>query len=96
MRLLAKAEGQLSQVDTWNAKAWSAHCVEAARLAHAAGKLMSAFSDTVLTVQGWRSGGKQVVQVIHQQVDVGAGGKAIVAGTVKGGDKARGKRGGLK
>ena len=47
-----------------------------------------------LTVQRRRSGGEQVVQVIHQQVDVGAGGKAIVAGTVKGGDKARGKQGG--
>jgi hypothetical protein len=32
----------------------------------------------VLTVQR-RSGGKQVVQVIHQQVAVGPGGKAIVA-----------------
>src|SRR5260370_12335043 len=88
MRLMAKAEHQLSQVDTWNAKAWSAHSVEAARLAHAAGKLMGAFSDTVLTVQRRRSGGKQVVQVIHQQVAVGAGGNAIVAGTVKEGRKA--------
>ena len=45
---------------------------------------MGAFSDTVLVVQRRWSGGKQVVQVIHQQVAVGAGGKAIVAGTVKG------------
>jgi hypothetical protein len=88
MRFLAKADHQLSQVDTWNPGSYQAHSVEAARLAHAAGKLMSAFSDTVLTVQRRRSGGKQVVQVIHQQVAVGAGGKAIVAGTVKEGRKA--------
>jgi hypothetical protein len=90
MRLLAKAEHQLSQVDSWNAAHYQAHSVEAARLAHAAGKLMGAFADTVLTVQRRRSGGKQVVQVIHQQVAVSAGGKAIVAGAVKG----RGKPGG--
>ncbi len=51
---------------------------------------MGAFADTVLTVQRRRSGGKQVVQVIHQQVAVGAGGKAIVAGTVKGRRKTAG------
>jgi hypothetical protein len=90
IRFLAKAVHQLSQVDTWNSKAWSAHSVEAARLAHAAGKLMGAFSDTVLTVQRRRSGGKQVVQVIHQQA-VGTGRKAIVAGTLKGRGKAGGQ-----
>jgi hypothetical protein len=90
MRFMAKADQQLSQVQTWNPKAWSAHSVEAALLAHAAGKLMGAFSDAVLTVQRRRSGGKQVVQVIHQQVAVGAGGSAIVAGAVKGGRKAGG------
>jgi hypothetical protein len=96
MRLMAKAEQQLSQVDTWNPKAWSAHSVEAARLAHAAGKMMGAFNDAVLTIQRRRSGGKQVVQVIHQQVAVGAGGRAIVAGTVKGRGKAGGDRRGPK
>jgi hypothetical protein len=48
----------------------------------------------VLTVQRRRSGGGQVVQVIHQQVAVGAGGKVIVAGSLKGQDKTGGKRGG--
>jgi hypothetical protein len=61
-------------------KVWAAHSVGSARLAHVAGKLMGAFNDGVLTVQRRRSGGKQVVQVIHQQVAVGAGGNAIVAG----------------
>jgi hypothetical protein len=74
MRLIAKAEHQLSQVQDWNPKAWSAHSVEAARLTHAAGKLMGAFNDTVLTVQRRRTGGKQVVKVIHQQVAAPAAG----------------------
>jgi hypothetical protein len=78
MRFMGKAN--LSEVDTWNPAYYQAHSVEAARLAHAAGKLMGAFSDTVLAVQRRRNGGKQLVQVIHQQVAVGAGGKAIVAG----------------
>jgi hypothetical protein len=94
MRFIAKADHQLSQVDTWNPASYQAHSVEAARLAHAAGKLMGAFSDTVLSVQRRRSGGKQVVQVIHQQVAVGAGGKAIVAGTVKQRRKTGGTSGG--
>ena len=54
---------------------------------------MGAFNDAVLTVQRRRSGGKQVVQVIHQQMAVGEGGKAIVAGTVKRRGKTGGKRG---
>ena len=83
MRFMAKAGTQLSEVQTWNPSSWAAHSVEAARLAHAAGKLMGAFNDGVLTVQRRRSGGKQVVQVIHQQVAVGEGGKAVVAGTVR-------------
>jgi hypothetical protein len=96
MRLMTKAEHQLSQVDTWNPKAWSAHSVEAARLAHAASRVMGAFNDAVLTIQRRRNGGKQVVQVIHQQVAVGAGGKAIVAGAAKGGRKPGGKLRGSK
>jgi hypothetical protein len=91
MRLMTKAGHQLSQVDTWNPKAWAAHSVEAARLANAACRVMGAFNDAVVTVQRRRSGGKQVVQVIHQQVAVGAGGNAVVAGAVKGRSKALGK-----
>jgi hypothetical protein len=92
MRLLAKADHHLERAHSGNAY-YQAHSVEAARLAHAAGKLMGAFANTVLTVQRRRSGGKQVVQVIHQQVAVGAGGKAIVAGSVKGRGNPGGKRG---
>jgi hypothetical protein len=69
------------------------HNVEAARLTYAAGKLMGAFNDAVLTVQRRRSGGRQVVQVIHQQVAVGAGGKAVIAGSLKGRSKTGGSVG---
>jgi hypothetical protein len=96
MRMLTKAEHQLSQVDTWNPKAWSAHSVEAARLANAACRVMGAFSDAVVTIQRRRSGGKQVVQVIHQHVAVGPGGNAIVASEVKGARKAGGELRGPK
>ena len=83
------------KADTFNPH-YQAHCLEAARLTNAAGRAMGAFNDAVLTVQRRRSGGKQVVQVIHQQVAVGPGGKAIVAGAIKGGRKARGKLEGPK
>src|SRR5262249_50194125 len=42
MRFMRKAEHQLSQVDTSNPKAWSAHSVEAARLASAAARVIGA------------------------------------------------------
>jgi hypothetical protein len=93
MRLMAKAEHHLEKADTFNPH-YQAHCVEATRLTNAAARAMGAFNDAVLTVQRRRSGGKQVVQVIHQQVAIGPGGKAIVAGAVKGGRRARGKLGG--
>jgi hypothetical protein len=38
---------------------------------------MGAFNDTVLAVQRYRSGGRQAVRVIHQQVAVGPGGEAM-------------------
>jgi hypothetical protein len=95
MRFLAKADHHLSKANEFN-RDWQAHSVEAARLAQSAVKLIGASADAVLAIQRRRSGGKQVVQVIHQQVAVGAGGKAIVAGSVKGGRKAGGSRGGPK
>ena len=95
MRLMAKAEHHLSKADTLNPH-YQAHCVEATRLTNAAARAMGAFNDAVLTIQRRRSGGKQVVQVIHQRVAVAPGGKAIVAGAIKGGRKARAKLGGPK
>jgi len=95
MQLMARAEHHLAKADTFNPHC-QAHCMEAARLTNAAARAMGAFNDAVLTIQRRRSGGKQVVQVIHQQVPIGRGGNAIVAGAVEGGRKARGKLGGPK
>ena len=95
MQLMAKTEHHLAKADTFNPH-YQAHCVEATRLTNAAARAMGAFNDAVLTIQRRRSGGKQVVQVIHQRVAVAPGGKAIVAGAIKGGRKARAKLGGPK
>jgi len=51
MRFMAKGRPSGISGPNLEPKSWSAHSVEAARLAHAAGKLMGAFSDTVLAVQ---------------------------------------------
>jgi len=93
MRFLAKADHHLSKANEFN-RDWQAHSVEAARMAQSAVKLIGASADAVLAVQRRRSGGKQVVQVIHQQVAVGAGGKAIGAGKVTGRRKTGGTGGG--
>jgi hypothetical protein len=57
--------------------------VEAARLTNAAARAMSSFQEAMLTLQKLRTGGKQVVKVVHQQVQVNDGGKAVVAGSIK-------------
>jgi hypothetical protein len=95
MHFLAKADHQLSKANEFN-RDWQAHSVEAARMAQSAVKLMGASADAVMAVERRRSGGKQVVQVIHQQVAVGPGGQAIVAGAVKGRGRTGGSRRGSK
>ena len=95
MRFLAKADDHLSKANEFN-RDWQAHSVEAARLAQTAVKLMGASDDAILTVQRRRIGGKQVVKVIHQQVAVAPGGKAIVAGTLEGPKRTEGKGRGSK
>jgi hypothetical protein len=64
--------------------------VEASRYANTAARLMGTFQDGLTTFQRLRSGGRQVVTVQH--VNVGDGGQAVVAGTVKAG--GRNTRGG--
>jgi hypothetical protein len=72
-----------------------AHSIEAARLANAAGRMMGAFQDGLLTLDRIRRGGKQTVKVVHQHVAVGPGGQAVVAaGGVKGGGRKTRGRGG--
>ena len=95
MRFLAKADDHLSKANEFS-RDWQAHSVEAARMAQSAVKLMGASADAALAVQRRRSGGKQVVQVIHQHVAVGEGGKAIVAGALEGPKKTGGRGRGSK
>ena len=64
--------------------------VEAARLANAAVRAFGAYDDGWLALDRVRRGGKQMVTVVHQNVAVGPGGQAVVAGTV--GGRGRGKR----
>jgi len=60
--------------------------IEAARMAGAAGRMMSVFNDGLRTLERLRNGGRQVVVVQH--VNVNDGGQAVVAGTVE--SKAKG------
>jgi hypothetical protein len=68
-----------------------AYSVEAARLANAGARMMSAYTDALLALDRVRRGGKQTVTVVHQNVSVGPGGQAVVAGSMKAG-RARGHR----
>jgi len=60
--------------------------VEAGRCMNASARMMDTFQHGLLTIQKLRSGGQQTVVVQH--VNVGDGGRAMVAGEVK----VRGKR----
>ena len=70
-----------------------AYSVEAARLANAGARMMSAYTDALLALDRVRRGGKQTVKVIHQHVAVGPGGQAVVAGSMQGGAWAGERRG---
>jgi hypothetical protein len=73
-----------------------ANSVEAARLANAGARMMSAYQDGLLALDRIRRGGRQTVKVIHQHVAVGPGGQAVVTGSMKtGGPKGR-KTGGKR
>lgn len=64
---------------------------EVARFTNAAAGLMDVYQGACLTLQKLKSGGTQRVLVQHQQVNVGPGGQAVVAGHVSGGSRARGR-----
>jgi hypothetical protein len=74
--------------------------VEACRLLNASTRAATAYQNAMLTLDRIRRGGKQTVRVVHvheQHVSVGAGGQAVVAGTVKGGGtRGQSTRGGRK
>ena len=64
--------------------------IEAGRLLNASARMMESFQHGMLTLQKIRSGGQQTVVVQH--VNVGDGGRAMVAGQVKVRRKNRGRK----
>lgn len=67
------------------------YSVEAARMANASARMMSAFQDGLITLARIRGGAAQTVTVQH--VQVGNGGQAVVAGKVGAGAKSNRGRG---
>ena len=61
--------------------------VEQVRLLNAAARLMDVYQNGVMVHHRLRAGGKQTVTVkhvvVHQQVQVNEGGRAVIADTVK-------------
>src|SRR5438046_798293 len=64
---------------------------EAARLTNAAARLFEVYQSGCLTLHKLKTGGTQRILVQQQQVNVGQGGRAVVAGTVTRGSRTRGK-----
>ena len=72
MELMSRLEQSLSALPP----------VEAARLTNAAARLCEAFQSGCLVQQKLKTGGQQRVLVQHQQVNVGQGAQAVVAGRI--------------
>jgi hypothetical protein len=89
MKLTAKASYFAGHVTSWDPKCrQQMQSIEAARMAGAAARMMEAFQRGLLTLDRLRNGGRQVVTVQH--VNVGDGGRAVVAGKVStGGQRSR-------
>jgi len=96
MKFAAKAETLLGQVDLGISGNRPAHetqaaSVEASRCAATAVRAFGGYAEAMLALDRVRRGGKQTVTVVHQNVAVGPGGQAVVAGAVRG-RGSRGKR----
>jgi hypothetical protein len=65
--------------------------VEHARLINAAARMFEVFQSGCVTLQKLKTGGRQHVIVQYQQVNVGPGGQAVVAGKVRRGSR-KGRR----
>lgn len=66
--------------------------VEIARLTNAAARQLEIYQSGCLTLQKLKTGGRQQVLVQHQQVNVGPGGQAVVAGRLGRGSRTGGTR----
>jgi hypothetical protein len=90
MHLMSQVQEMTSNVYTSNDEATN---VRATRLAGAAARLMASYQQGLLTLHRLRTGGRQEVRVIHQQVQVNEGGQAVVAGHIGGGPRRKKRRG---
>jgi hypothetical protein len=72
------------------------YSVEVSRCATAAVRAFGGYAEAILTLDRVRRGGKQTVTVVHQNVAVGPGGQAVVAGKVTGARGARKRTGGVR
>lgn len=66
---------------------------EVARFTNAAARMMDVYQNACLTLQKLKTKGTQRVLVQHQQVNVGAGGQAVVAGRIGRGSRKPGRSG---
>lgn len=66
---------------------------EVPRFTNAAARMMDVYQAGCVTLLKLKTGGEQRVAVQYQQVNVGPGGQAVVAGRVGGGSRGRGKGG---
>jgi hypothetical protein len=66
---------------------------ETARFTNAAARMMDVYQAACLTLLKLKTRGTQRVLVQYQQINVGPGGKALVAGRVGGGSRRRGRGG---
>lgn len=64
---------------------------EVARFTNAAARLMDVYQAGCLALQKLKTSGTQRVLVQYQQVNVGDGGQAVVAGRIGRGSRSRGK-----
>jgi len=64
---------------------------DVARYTNAAARMMDVYQTACLTLQKLKTRGQQRVLVVYQQVNVGDGGQAVVAGRIGRGSRNRGK-----
>jgi len=95
MKMIARLNEELDHCRVIHPQTREAANIRANRLAGSVARLMGAYQSGVLTLQRKRSGGTQHVKVTHvqQQVTVGPGAQAIVAGEASGGPGPRRKGG---
>ena len=73
MTLLGRAQEELRANDRTDGRGQRLGNLEAVRLGNAAARLMGAFGEGLVALHRSRSGGQQIVQVVHQHVDARGG-----------------------